>query len=110
MEENIMGKVLGGLLGLETPEAPKAPMKTQDQLTAEQTLKQDAFNQKAKANRKASAIQASLTQEALTGGLGTGTITQNAESKLQDELAPISNTRVGKLILSKRMSQLSGKK
>lgn len=106
-----MGKVIGGLFGLDTPEAPKAPMKSMEQLQSEQNLKQDAFNQKAKSNRKASAIQASLTQDALTGGLGNGTVTQDAELTKYEQLAKTPRLGgVGRMLAQKRVNQLSGKK
>ena len=107
-----MGKVIGGLFGLDTPEAPKAPMKSMEQLQAEQNLKQDSFSQKAKSNRKASAIQASLTQDALTGGLGNGTVMQDAELTKMEGLAGQVGALggVGKILAQQRVKQLSGKK
>jgi hypothetical protein len=105
-----MGKAIGGLFGLDT-EAPKAPMKSMEQLTAEQNLKQDAFSQKAKGTRKASAIQASLTQDSLTGGLGNGTVIQDAElTKLEGLGQQVGQLGgLGRMLAKKRVKQLSGK-
>lgn len=106
-----MGKAIGGLFGIDT-EAPKAPMKSMEQLQSEQNLKQDSFNQKAKTNRKASAVQASLTQESLTGGLGNGTVLQDAElTKLEGLGQQVGGLGgVGRMLATKRVKQLSGKK